>query len=347
MNEKVLTVRTLARHLEAKVIGDESVEIHSPGGLDCAGPGQVTFALDERRARQLKDSRASAAVVPASVDTASMTLLQVENPELAWAQVLHLFAEPATRPPAGIHPLAHVDDSAQVAEEVSIGPHCVVGPGAKIGQASVLHPGAVVESEVQVGRECVLHSGVVVRYRCRLGDRVEAGPNSVIGHDGFGYYFHQGAHHKVDHIGNVVIEDDVELGACVCVDRAKFGSTRIGAGSKVDNLVQIAHNVDIGPGSILVGQCGIAGSARLGKYVMVGGSSGVRDNIRIGDQAKLAAYSAAAQDIPDGQTYAGTPAGPASEVFRQHMALQKLPDLLKRLKKLEARLQELESSNNH
>ncbi len=347
MNEKVLTVRTLARHLEANVVGDETVEIHSPAGLDCAGQGQVTFALDERRARQLNNCNASAAVVPASVGTASMALLQVENPQRAWAQVLHLFADPAPQPPAGVHRLACVDDEALLAQDVSVGPYCVVGPGTRIGQGSVLHAGVIVESDARIGRDCILHSGAIVRRRCRLGDRVEVGPNSVIGHDGFGYYFHEGAHRKIDHIGNVVIEDDVELGACVCVDRAKFGSTRVGAGSKVDNLVQIAHNVEIGAGSILVGQCGIAGSARLGTYVTVGGSAGVRDNIRIGDRAKLAAYSAAAQDIPEGQTYAGTPAGPASEVFRQHMALQKLPELRKRLKKLEARLQELESSNNH
>jgi UDP-3-O-[3-hydroxymyristoyl] glucosamine N-acyltransferase len=347
MDENGLTVETIARRIGAAVVGEPSTEIRDLAALDEAGPGTLTFALDDKRARKLSDCAASAAVVPASVSSAPMVLVQVENVEKAWAQVLHMFA-PAREPVAsGIHSLALVSPEARVDDTASIGPNCVVGPRAKVAARSVLQAGVVLEHDVQVGQDCLLHSGVFVGHRCRLGNRVQVGPNSVIGHDGFGYYLEDAKHCKIEHIGNAVLEDDVELGACVCVDRAKFGSTRIGAGSKVDNLVQVAHNVQVGPGCILVGQCGIAGSTRLGSHVMVGGNAGIRDNIRIGDQAKLAACSAAAQDIPAGATYAGVPAGPAGEVFRVHMASQKLPDVLKRLKKLEARLRELESANDH
>lgn len=347
MDEKVLTVEAIARRIGATVRGDGSVSIRGVNSLREASAGEVTFAADEKRCRQLARSQASAAVVPADCDVEFPCLLRVEHVEKAWASVLSLFAPDQAPAPAGVHPLACVDDSAVLGSGVSIGPHCVVGADVRIGSNTVLAAGVVVESDCVIGDNCLLHPRVVLRPRCRLGHRVQIGPNSVLGHDGFGYYQDNGQHCKVPHIGDVVVEDDVELGACVCVDRAKFGSTRIGAGTKVDNLVQIAHNVQIGPGCILVGQCGLAGSARLGSYVTVGGSAGIRDNISLGDQASLAAYSAAAQDVPAGQTYAGVPAGPARDVFRVHMASQKLPDMLKRVKALESRLEEIESAKDH
>jgi UDP-3-O-[3-hydroxymyristoyl] glucosamine N-acyltransferase len=347
MDEKVLTVEAIARRIGATVRGDGSVMIRGVNSLDAASAGELTFAADEKRCRRLAHSQASAAVVPADCDTEFPCQLRVDHVEKAWASVLALFAPEQAPPAAGVHPTACVDDSAELGQGVSIGPHCVIGANVRVGSRGVLAAGVVVESGCVIGDDCLLHPQVVLRARCRLGDRVQIGPGSVVGHDGFGYYQDQGEHRKVPHIGNVILEDDVELGACVCVDRAKFGSTRVGAGTKVDNLVQIAHNVQIGPGCILVGQCGLAGSARLGSYVTVGGSAGIRDNISLGDQASLAAYSAAAQDIPAGQTYAGVPAGPARDVFRVHMAGQKLPDMLKRVKALESRLEKIESAKDH
>ena len=198
-----------------------------------------------------------------------------------------------------------------------------------------------------LGRDVVLLEGAVVRYGCVLGDRVRIGSNSVIGYDGFGYYHLDGVHHKIPHAGNVVIEDDVEIGACSCVDRAKFGSTRICAGAKIDNLVQIAHNVHIGPGCLLAGHSGVAGSTKLGAYVVMGGHSGVRDNVSVGSGVRIAACSGVAADVPDGEAMAGTPALPAREEMRIMKAGKKLPDLLKRVKDLEARLKAIESSKDH
>jgi UDP-3-O-[3-hydroxymyristoyl] glucosamine N-acyltransferase len=201
--------------------------------------------------------------------------------------------------------------------------------------------------DVRVGGECRLHEGVVVRHGCTLGERVEIGPNSVIGQDGFGYYFQDGAHHKVPHIGTVVIEDDVEIGACSCVDRAKFGATRIGAGTKIDNLVQIAHNVETGRGCLLAGQVGIAGSARLGDTVVLGGHAGVRDNIRLGDGVQAAAFSAVAGDIEAGQVVGGVPARPVREQMRAVHAAAKTPEMAKKLRDLQARIERLESAADH
>ncbi|MGB2822949.1 MAG: UDP-3-O-(3-hydroxymyristoyl)glucosamine N-acyltransferase, partial [Phycisphaerae bacterium] len=186
-----------------------------------------------------------------------------------------------------------------------------------------------------------------VRAASRIGSRVRIGPNSVIGYDGFGYRTIDGVHHRIPHIGNVVIEDDVEIGACTCVDRAKFGSTRIGAGAKIDNLVMVAHNCQIGPGSILVGQAGIAGSVRLGRYVVLGGHSGLRDNITVGDGAQVAAYSGVSGDVPAGGKVAGTPARPAKEALRIFQCWPRLPELLKRVKKLESRIEALGCSEDH
>jgi UDP-3-O-[3-hydroxymyristoyl] glucosamine N-acyltransferase len=200
-----------------------------------------------------------------------------------------------------------------------------------------------------VGDDCVLAEGAVIRGRSVIGNRVRIGPNSVIGYDGFGFQTVDGVHRRFPHIGNVVIEDDVEIDACSCIDRGKFGSTRICRGVKIDNLVQVAHNCLVGPGSILAGQVGIAGSVKLGRYCVLGGQVGVRDNLTIGDGAQVAAQAGVMQDLPAGDKYAGTPARPATEMIRMWHSLAKLPDLLKHVRELESRLAALESSKakNH
>jgi UDP-3-O-[3-hydroxymyristoyl] glucosamine N-acyltransferase len=240
-----------------------------------------------------------------------------------------------------------VDPEAQLADGVAVGPLVSVAKGAKIGEGAVLCAGVRIGRRATVGPACVLRENVVVQADCVLGSRVRIGPGSVVGYDGFGYYYADGAHHHVPHTGNVVIEDDVDLGACACVDRAKFGSTRIGAGTKIDNLVQVAHNVQTGRGCLLAAQVGIAGSTQLGNFVVLGGHTGVRDNIAVGDGVQCAAYAAIAQDVPAGQTLAGIPAEQAGLTLRIYRAKTRLPDLIKRVRSLESRLKALESAEDH
>jgi len=348
MSDQPITVRALADLLGATVEGDEAVGIERLASLAKAGPGEITFAVDAKRAAKLTGCGASAAVVSAApaFRPPHMTLLIVKDVEEAMARLLEHFGGPQDRPAPGVHSMGVVAAGASVAPDATISPGAVVGAGAVIGPRTVLGPNAVVEPRARVGADCLLEAGVFVGADCVVGDRVRIGPNSVVGSEGFGYYTRGGVHHKFRHIGNVVIEDDVEIGACSCVDRAKLGSTRVGAGTKVDNLVQIAHNVQIGRGCLLCGQAGIAGSAELGNYVVAGGHSGVRDGIRLGDGVQCSAFAAVAADVPDGQIVAGIPAAPAKEMYRVLQAQTRLPDLLKRVRELEARLDALDSPKN-
>jgi UDP-3-O-[3-hydroxymyristoyl] glucosamine N-acyltransferase len=342
-----MTLREVADLVGGTVEGDASTVIDGIAAVESAGPSDLTFAADQRHGARIAESKAGAAIVGRSPASAPMPLVRVGDVQAAVAKLLGHVGEMEDFPPVGVHPTAVVSPRAQVAPDARIGPGAVVGDRSSIGPGCILCAHVAVNSDVALGRDCVLFEGVVVKPGCAIGDRVRIGPNSVIGHDGFGYRTEGGVHHRIPHVGNVVIEDDVDIGACACVDRAKFGSTRIGAGTKIDNLVQVAHNVQVGRGCILVGQCGIAGSAKLGQYVVVGGNAGIRDNITLGDGVHCSAFAAVAADVPDGQAVAGIPAAPARDMYRQLQAAAKLPELLKRVKELEARLSALESAKDH
>ena len=347
MKFEPLTVRTVADLVGGATTGDETVEVSSVASLEDAGPGDLTFAVDARRAGRLGQCAAAAAMVPMSVESAPMALIRVDDVQAALAALLGGFEQPEDLPPAGVDPTAVVAPDAKVAADAAVGPGVLVGARATVAGGAVLCANVSIGRDAEIGQDTVLLDGVVVRARCRIGRRVRIGPNSVIGHDGFGYYTSDGVHHRIPHVGNVVIEDDVEIGACSCVDRAKFGTTRIGAGTKIDNLVQVAHNVQIGRGCLLAGQVGIAGSTRLGQYVALGGNTGVRDGVTVGDGVRCAACSAIAGDVPDGQVLLGTPARSAAEMLRIIQAWAKLPELIRRVRKLEARLKELEPAEDH
>ncbi len=347
MNSMPMTVNQIAELLGGVVEGDGEVAIESVASIDEAGGGQITFAMDKKRASALSGCEASAAIVPQGDIDAPMTLIRVSDVSLAIVELLEAIAAPEDLPREGVDPSATVAPDAELGAGAAIGPGVRIGRGARIGAGCVLCANVVIGADVELDESVVLLAGAVVASGCKVGKRVRIGPNSVIGADGFGYHTADGVHRKIPHIGNVIIEDDVELGACSCVDRAKFGSTVVGSGTKIDNLVQIAHNVQVGGGCILVAQCGVAGSTKLGRYVVLGGGSGVRDNVVLGDGVQCAAHSAIASSIDAGQTVAGTPARAIREEFRVLAAMHKLPDLLKRVKALESRLEEIEQPKDN
>src|SRR5438094_5111739 len=318
--------------------------------LESAGPSQIAFYANPRYRKELAATRAGAVIV--SEDDvphvpASAARLVAPQPYVAFAKASALFHEELVVEP-GIQRGALIDETADVHPTAAISPGAYVGPGAKIGAHTTLHAGARVLDSARVGEGCTLWPGAVVRERCIVGDRVILQPNSVVGSDGFGFAFDlegdgQGPmHRKVPQAGIVRIEDDVEVGACTCIDRATLGETVIGRGTKIDNLVQVAHNVKVGPLSLLVAQCGISGSTELGQGVILAGQVGVVGHLKLGDGARVGAQSGVSRDLADGETVSGSPAIDHRDWLRLSAALPKLADLLKQVRKLEKRIEELE-----
>lgn len=348
MNNQPVTVQTIAEWIDGAIDGDAEVMVSGIESLAAATGDELSFA-DGTHLAKLAETQAGAVIVPvgAQIENASLTLIRVESVDKAVAALLARWAPPEQHPPVGIAASAVIDPSAKLGEDVAVGPNVIIGPGAVVGDRVVLCGNVSIGQDVTLGEATVILEGAVVMARCRIGQRVRIGPNSAVGGEGFGYYFakDEGVHHRLVHMGDVVIEDDVHLGSCVCVDRGKFGSTRIGRGTKVDNFVQIAHSVKIGEHCLVTAQCGIAGSTTLGNYVVLGGATGVRDNIHIGDGVQVTAYSAIAADIPAGEVYGGIPARPLSIMRRFWLAQPKVPELLKRVKKLESALKKLDGSS--
>jgi UDP-3-O-[3-hydroxymyristoyl] glucosamine N-acyltransferase len=328
----------LAERLGCTLRGDGSLEIGRVVGVDEAGPGDLTFIANPRYVHRLATTRASAVIVGPDL-TASLPSLVTANPYLAFARAKALL-HPAPRPEPGVHASAQVHPTAVLGEGVSVGPLAVVGPRTRVGARSVLHPHVCLYQDVVVGEDCVLHSGVHVREGCRIGDRVVIQNGAVIGADGFGFAKDEaGRYQKIPQTGIVVIEDDVELGALTAVDRAASGETRIGRGTKIDNLVQIGHSVTIGEHSVLAGQVGIAGSTRVGDHVTLAGQVGVAGHLSIGDGAIATAQTGIPGDVPAGAFVSGYPAIENRAWLKASAVFAKLPELLRRVRELERRLE--------
>lgn len=351
MFETPTSVQTVADAIGAELDGDATLEVQGFAGLAEAGPTDLTFAADTKRLDGLRDSAAMAAIVsadaPAPAELKKTTLLRVPHVLSAVSRLLGTFGVSETLPPVGVDASAVVDAAAEVSPDAAIGPMVYVGPGCKIGPGTSLCAGAKLSAGVTVGRDCVIGENAVIRHHCWIGDRVRIGPCSVIGHDGFGYNFIDGRHEKVPHVGTVIVESDVEIAACSCVDRAKWGRTVIGAGTKIDNLVQVAHNVRLGNGCLLASQVGIAGSTTVGDFVVMGGHVGVRDNIEIGSGVQVGACTCIPQSVPPKTTLLGLPAREARQTLREWTAINKLPDLLKQVRTLQQRIEHLESATDH
>jgi len=321
--------------------GDADPEITAVAGFDEAGTGAIAFADGSALLRRLGETGASALVLRPGVDS-PVPAVRTDQPRLVFARLLERFGPPLTRAfPPGVHASALVSPRARVADDVAVGPGCVIGPEAVVGPGTRLGPNVVIEADAVVGAACLIHVGAVVRERCRLGDRVVLQPGAVIGSDGFGYVAASGGLHKIPQIGIVVLEDEVEVGANTCVDRATTGETRIGRGSKIDNLVQVGHNVRIGRCCAISAQCGISGSCVLEDGVTLGGQVGIADHLTVGTGAKAGAQSGLARDVPPGQSVFGYPAVEFHQAFRQVALIRRLPELARRLEALERRLDAL------
>jgi UDP-3-O-[3-hydroxymyristoyl] glucosamine N-acyltransferase len=307
-----LLAERLGCHLEGPA-GAADLEISRLNGLDDAGPGDVTFLGNPKYAPRVATTRASALIADDHVTSAPCPILRTNNPYVACATAVAILTpQPVVVP--GVSPLASIDPSAEVGADCTIGAFVVVGAGSRIGARTVLHPHAVIGSGVAIGSQCVLHAHVSVRDRSVIGDRVVLQDGAVIGAEGFGFATHEdGTHQKIPQVGTVVIGDDVEIGANSTVDRPAIGETRIGDGTKIDNLVQIAHGVKVGRNVRMAACVGIAGSTVIEDDVVLAGQVGVANHLRLGRGARVAAKSAVLNDLDGGQTYAGIPAVPIGQ----------------------------------
>jgi UDP-3-O-[3-hydroxymyristoyl] glucosamine N-acyltransferase len=341
------TLAELAALVGGAVSGDGQLRVAGVAPLEEAGPDQLSFFANRKYRAAFEASRAGAVVVePGEAVPPGRTVLQVAGAYLAFARISTLFnppapAVPGVSPQAAVHPEARVDPSAQ------IGPLVSVGRGAVVGARSILHPGVQLGEEARVGADCLLYQNVVVRERCVLGDRVILQPGCVIGSDGFGYALDMAGegrgprHFKVPQAGIVVVEDEVEIGASSCVDRATLGVTRVCRGAKIDNLVQVAHNVVVGPLCILASQVGISGSTRLGMGVVAWGQAGLVGHLTIGDRANIAAQAGVAHDLEPGERVAGSPAKNDVQWARNSAVFDRLTEMRRELKALQKQVEQL------
>ena len=331
----------------AEVLGveapDTDLAIDGVAGIEEAGPTHLTFLQNDKYVAKLRASRAGAALIPADLEVEEelgLPVLRVERPRLAFVKLLDHFHPPRTHVP-GVHPTAIVPDSCELGEDVSIGAYVVLGERVRLGARTRLHPHAVVYDDAVLGADCEIHSHASVREQCVLGDRVVVHNGSVIGADGFGFEPDaEGRLHKMPQVGHAELGDDVEIQALAAVDRAAMGATVVGEGTKIDNFAQVAHGCTVGKHTVLCGQVGLAGSTKVGSHVMLGGQVGVAGHIEIGDGVQAAATSGIIADVPPGMRVGGTPAVPIKEAFRNVLMIQQLPKLMKRVKAIEARLEE-------
>ncbi len=333
----MFTVAYLAEQIGGEVVGDGMVTISGIAPAASARAGDLTFAEKDSYLAAAEASEASAILVPAGFQSGTKVLIRVKDARVAIAKVLPLFFPPEAHA-AGIHSSAVVDPTAIIDATATVGPHCIISAGVRIGARSVLLGGNHLGRDTQIGEDVCLHPNVVLYAKTQVGNRVNIHAGTTIGSDGYGYVFDQGRHRKMMQVGNVVIHDDVEIGSNTSIDRGALGSTVIGQGTKIDNLVHVAHNVVMGRHCLIMGQVGFAGSTHLSDYVAIASQSGIAGHLKLGTQATIGAKSGVMRDIPAGETVLGYPAAPDKQAKRQWIAMAQLPDALRRLKALEKRM---------
>jgi UDP-3-O-[3-hydroxymyristoyl] glucosamine N-acyltransferase len=336
----LFTAAQIAEQLKGEVIGDGSVQLTGFAPADCAQAGDLTFAEKEAHFLLAEQSQAAAILVSQAFAPSTKVLIRVRDARVAMARILPLFFPP-DHSPSGIHPSAIIDASAQIDPTAHVGPHCVIGARVRLGARSVLMGGNHIGRDCQIGDDTCLYPNVVVYAHTQIGQRVNIHAGTVIGSDGYGYVFDEGRHRKVLQVGNVIIGDDVEIGSNAAIDRGALGSTLIGQGTKIDNLVHVAHNVVMGEHCLVMGQVGFAGSSQLGNYCVIASQSGIAGHLKIGTQAVVGAKSGVMRDVPDGGRVLGIPAAPDRQAKRQMIAVQQLPDLLHRVRELGQQIEQL------
>ena len=335
------TLQEIADYLGGRVIGDPAAIVHGLGSLDDAVEGQITFLANPKFAAKLATTKATAVILPPAVSGFGRDVIETDNPYLAFAKVLTLFCVAGLKP-QGVMNGAFVCEGAVLGQDITIYPGAYIADGVKIGDRTVVHPGVVIYEGVTIGDDVMLHSNVSIRERCTVGNRVIIHNGAVIGSDGFGYAPDKRKYFKIPQIGIVVLEDDVEIGANTTIDRAALDKTIIRRGTKIDNLVQIAHNCIIGEDTAIAAQTGVAGSSKIGRNLTVGGQVAIAGHIEIGDNIMLAGRCGAISSIDQPGVFSGTPAMPHRDWLKSSAIYSKLPELRKTVSTLEKRIAELE-----
>ncbi len=336
-------LKDLAELVQGTLVGDGDIEIRRVAPITEAAEGEITFIANPKYLAKLKNTRASAVILPTAVDEGRFAQIVCPNPYLAFAKILTFLQvkKPAAQ---GVMEGARVAASANIGEDVTIHPGCVVGEGVAIGKGTILYPGVVVYDDVTLGEDCVIHAQVSIREGSRIGNRVIVQPSAVIGSDGFGYAPDGRQYFKIPQVGIVVLEDDVEIGAGSCIDRAAMGQTLIRRGTKIDNLVQVGHNTVVGEDTIIVSQVGISGSTTIGDHCTFGGQSAAAGHLKIGDNVTIAGRGGVTKDVASGQILSGLPLMPHKEWLKASMSFGKLPEMRKEISRLKKQLEALEMS---
>lgn len=333
----------IANLLNGEIIGNPEIEITGVSGIGEAQEGDITFLSTESYRKYLSGCKASCVMVKEPIDGLGITQLRVSNPQFAFAKLLeHFYIKPKS--PIGISKDSIVSDSATIGKDVSIFPFSYISDSVFIDDGVIIYPFVFIGRDTTIGRDSIIYPNVVLRENVKIGNRVIIHSGSVIGSDGFGYVFEEGKHYKIPQVGGVIVEDDVEIGSNVSVDRATTGNTIIGEGTKIDNLVQIAHNVKIGKNSIIIAQVGIAGSTEIGDFVTLAGQVGVADHVKIESGTMIGAQSGVAGVVAKG-VYSGSPIMPHRDWLKAQVVFTKLPELYKKIKELEEKVKELERRN--
>lgn len=339
----VKKLKEVSELVGGELLGDGEIEIHGAAGIKEAREGEITFVANPRYLSQMDKTRASAIIVRKGTMCNGKPVIQVENPYWAWAKVLEMFSPDRGKRGRGIHPTAILGENVKISESAWVQAYTFIGDNVQIGDSAVISPFVYIGDNAQIGAKTLIYPLVTIREDVKIGERVIIHSGTVIGSDGFGFTSVNGKFYKIPQIGTVIIEDDVEIGANVTVDRANTGKTVIGRGTKIDNLVQIAHNVVIGEDCLIVAQVGIAGSAEIKDHVTLAGQVGVVGHITIGENAQIAARAGISKDIPPGPyKWSGTPAMPHSKELRLEASIRKLPEMIEQIHEMERKIEALE-----